>query len=203
MKKTIYHRFGKRLFDCTLALLFLLLLGIPLALLAVLVRFKLGSPIFFRQERPGLHGQIFTLYKFRTMTDARDAHGALLPDADRLLPFGNLLRSSSLDELPELLNILKGEMSFVGPRPLLTRYLERYTPEQQRRHDVKPGLTGWAQVHGRNAITWEQKFAFDVWYVDNCSFALDVKIIFLTAWKILKREGISQPGHATMEEYMG
>ncbi len=199
----MYHRFGKRLFDFTLTLLLLPFLGIPLVLLAVLVRLKLGSPVLFRQERPGLHGQIFTLYKFRTMTDARDVRGVLLPDADRLLPFGNLLRSLSLDELPELLNILKGDMSFVGPRPLLTRYLERYTPEQRRRHDMKPGLTGWAQVHGRNAITWAQKFAFDVWYVDNCSFALDLKIFVLTVWKILKREGISQPGHATMEEYMG
>ena len=167
------------------------------------MRLKLGSPVLFRQRRPGLHGKPFTIYKFRTMTDARDAQGKLLPDAERLTPFGRFLRSASLDELPELFNVLKGDMSLVGPRPLLMQYLDRYTPEQMRRHEVKPGITGWAQVNGRNAITWEQKFALDVWYVDNKSLGLDGKIILLTLWKILKREGISQPGQATMEEFMG
>jgi sugar transferase EpsL len=150
-----------------------------------------------------LHGKPFTLYKFRTMTDARDAQGNLLPDAERLVPFGRFLRSTSLDELPELWNVLRGDMSLVGPRPLLMQYLERYTPEQARRHEVRPGITGWAQVSGRNALTWEEKFALDVWYLERFSFWLDAKIIFLTAWKILKREGISQPGQATMEEFRG
>jgi len=201
----------KRTFDLIASLLALVLLSPLLALIALLVRLKLGSPILFRQQRPGLHGKPFTLLKFRTMTDARDARGNLLPDAERLTPFGRFLRSASLDELPALFNVLKGDMSLVGPRPLLMQYLDRYTPEQMRRHEVKPGITGWAQacpergrrVNGRNALTWEQKFALDVWYVDNRSLWLDVKIIALTAWKILKREGISQPGQATMEEFMG
>lgn len=174
-----------------------------MGLLALLVRFKLGAPVLFRQQRPGLHGRPFTLYKFRTMTDARDAEGALLPDAERLTSFGHFLRSTSLDELPELFNVLKGEMSLVGPRPLLMEYLPRYTPEQQRRHEVRPGLTGWAQVNGRNALSWEEKFALDVWYVEHCSFWLDLKILVLTTGKIINREGISQPGHATMEEFRG
>jgi len=189
--------------DLLLTIPALVLLSPVLALIVLLVRLKLGSPILFRQQRPGLHGTPFTIYKFRTMTDARDAVGNRLPDAQRLTSFGRFLRSTSLDELPELFNVLKGEMSLVGPRPLLLRYLERYTPEQMRRHEVKPGITGWAQVNGRNAITWEQKFALDVWYVDHCSLRLDVQIIALTLWKILKREGISQPGQATMEEFMG
>jgi len=159
--------------------------------------------VLFRQQRPGLHGQPFTLYKFRTMTDARDAQGNLLPDAQRLMPLGRFLRSTSLDELPELFNVFKGDMSLVGPRPLLMRYLDRYTPEQMRRHEVKPGITGWAQVNGRNAVTWEQKFALDVWYVSNVSLWLDMKIIALTVWKVFKREGISQPGHATAQEFTG
>ena len=174
-----------------------------LGLIALLVRLTIGTPVLFRQRRPGLHGEPFTIYKFRTMNNARDAQGNLLPDADRLTPLGRFLRSTSLDELPELFNVLKGEMSLVGPRPLLMKYLDRYTPEQMRRHEVKPGITGWAQVNGRNALTWEQKFALDVWYVDNWSLWLDLKIIALTVWKILIREGISQPGQATMEEFMG
>ena len=181
----------------------LILLSSVLAVLGVLVRFKLGSPVLFRQQRPGLHGAPFTLYKFRTMTDARDSQGNLLPDAERLPPFGRFLRSTSLDELPELWNALRGDMSLIGPRPLLIRYLNRYTPEQARRHEVRPGVIVWAQVNGRNALTWEQRFELDMWYVNNLSLWLDLKIIFLTVWKILKREGISQPGQAIAEEFMG
>ncbi len=198
-----YRSFGTRCLDLLLTIPALVLLSPVLALIALLVRLKLGSPILFRQQRPGLYGKPFTIYKFRTMTDACDALGNPLPDAQRLTSFGRFLRSSSLDELPELFNVLKGKMSLVGPRPLLMQYLERYTPEQIRRHEVKPGITGWAQVNGRNAITWEQKFALDVWYVDHCSLRLDLQIIALTLWKIVKREGISQPGQATMEEFMG
>ena len=171
--------------------------------LAAAIRCKLGVPVLFRQQRPGLGGRPFWLLKFRTMTDACDACGNLLPDAARLTSFGLFLRATSLDELPELFNVLKGDMSLVGPRPLLMQYLERYTPEQARRHEVRPGITGWAQVNGRNAITWEEKFRLDVWYVDNWSLWLDIKIIAMTIWKILKREGISQPGEATMTEFMG
>ncbi len=199
----VYRRYGKRLLDLALTVPALVLLSPLLALIAVLVRVTMGEPVLFRQQRPGLHGQPFILYKFRTMTDAYDAEGRVRSEADRLTPLGRLLRSASLDELPELWNVLKGEMSLVGPRPLLMKYLERYTPEQARRHEVRPGLTGWAQVNGRNAISWEQKFALDVWYVDHFSFWLDLKIMALTAWKILKREGISQPGHVTMEEFRG
>ncbi|MDL1895144.1 sugar transferase [Anaerolineae bacterium CFX7] len=198
-----YTRFGKRLFDLTLSLAALLLLCPVLATLALIVRVQLGAPVLFRQTRPGLRGKLFTLYKFRTMTGARDAQGNLLPDAERLTRFGRFLRSTSLDELPELFNVLKGEMSLVGPRPLLTQYLERYTPEQMRRHAVLPGITGWAQVNGRNALSWEQKFALDVWYVDHQSIRLDLKILLLTVWKIIKREGIHQPGQATMQEFLG
>jgi len=201
--KELYATGLKRLFDLLVTLPALFLLAPLMGLLALLVRFKLGAPVLFRQQRPGLHGRPFTLYKFRTMTDARDAEGALLPDAERLTPFGRFLRSTSLDELPELFNVLKGEMSLVGPRPLLMEYLPRYTPEQRRRHEVRPGLTGWAQVNGRNALSWEEKFALDVWYVEHCSFWLDLKILVLTTGKIINREGISQPGHATMEEFRG
>lgn len=193
----------KRLFDFLVSLLALLLLSPILLVVAGLVTIFHGWPVLFRQQRPGYRGQLFHIYKFRTMSNARDKAGNLLPDAQRLTPLGRFLRSSSLDELPELFNILKGEMSFVGPRPLLTQYLERYSPEQARRHDVMPGLTGWAQVNGRNALSWEEKFKLDVWYVDNWSFWLDIKIIFLTFVKVFKREGISQPGHATAEEFMG
>jgi sugar transferase EpsL len=174
-----------------------------MGVLALLVRQKLGSPVFFTQHRPGLNGKPFLMRKFRTMTDARDAAGQLLPDADRLTPFGQFLRSSSLDELPELVNVLKGEMSLVGPRPLLMQYLERYTAEQRRRHEVRPGITGWAQVNGRNSLGWEDKFQLDVWYVDNFYFGLDMQIIWMTLQKVFKREGISQQGHATMEEFRG
>ena len=199
----MYQRFGKRVLDLALTLPALLLLWPLLLLLAWLVRRRLGAPVLFRQQRPGRDGQPFTILKFRTMTDARDAQGHLLPDADRLPPFGQRLRATSLDELPELFNVLRGDMSLVGPRPLLMHYLDLYTPEQMRRHAVKPGVTGWAQVNGRNALSWEQKFRLDVWYVDHLSFWLDLKILALTAWKILKREGISQPGQATMEEFRG
>lgn len=193
----------KRFFDFSAALFGLLLLALPLLLLALLVRRKLGSPVFFRQVRPGLHGQPFEMVKFRTMTDARDAQGELLPDSERLPPFGRFLRSSSLDELPELWNVLKGEMSLVGPRPLLMEYLPLYTPQQYRRHEVRPGVTGWAQVNGRNAISWEEKFALDVWYVENQSFWLDVKILFLTVKKVLVKDGISATGEATMTKFTG
>jgi sugar transferase EpsL len=173
------------------------------ALTSILVWLRLGSPISFCQIRPGLYGKPFTVYKFRTMTNARNVNGNLLSDAERLTPFGRFLRNTSLDELPELFNVLRGEMSLVGPRPLLMEYLERYTPEQARRHDVLPGITGWAQVNGRNAISWEEKFALDVWYVEHQSLWLDMKIILLTVWKLIQREGISQPGQATMEEFLG
>lgn len=193
----------KRCFDLILVFLSASF-WIPLLLiLAGLVRVRMGAPVFFTQPRPGRHGEVFHLMKFRTMTDARDASGNLLPDKDRLTPFGRFLRSTSLDELPELINVIKGEMSLVGPRPLLVHYLERYTPEQARRHEVRPGITGWAQINGRNALSWEEKFKLDVWYVDNHSVGLDLKILFLTVWKILKREGISAQGEATMPEFMG
>jgi lipopolysaccharide/colanic/teichoic acid biosynthesis glycosyltransferase len=193
----------KRLFDFLVSFLALLLLSPLLLIVAVLVIIFHGWPVLFRQQRPGYRGRLFYIYKFRTMSNARDKAGNLLPDSQRLTPLGRFLRSSSIDELPELFNILKGEMSFVGPRPLLTQYLERYSPEQARRHDVMPGLTGWAQINGRNALSWEEKFKLDVWYVDHWSFWLDIKIIFLTFVKVFKREGISQPGHATAEEFMG
>jgi sugar transferase EpsL len=193
----------KRLLDLLVSGIALVVLSPLLIVIAALVRLFLGSPIFFLQQRPGLHGKPFTIYKFRTMTNARDADGDLLPDERRLTSLGRFLRSTSLDELPELFNVLRGEMSLVGPRPLLMRYLDRYTPEQIRRHEVKPGITGWAQINGRNALTWEQKFALDVWYVDHCSLWLDLKIIALTTWNVLARKGINHPGHVTMEEFMG
>ncbi|WP_028894694.1 sugar transferase [Syntrophorhabdus aromaticivorans] len=194
---------AKRFIDLLLVIPALLCLFPFLCFLALLIRWKLGSPVFFTQQRPGLKGNPFRLYKFRTMTNARDSAGSLLPDTERLTRFGRFLRSASLDELPELWNVLKGDMSLVGPRPLLMEYLERYTPEQARRHEVRPGITGWAQVNGRNAISWEEKFKLDAWYVDNWSLWLDIKIIAMTVWKILKREGISHPGQATMEEFKG
>ena len=193
----------KRILDIIGSFLLLLVLCALLAILALLVRIKLGAPVVFVQTRLGIHGKPFKLYKFRTMTDVRGKDGELLPDAERLTRFGRFLRGTSLDELPELFNVLKGDMSLVGPRPLLTQYLVRYSPEQARRHEVKPGITGWAQVNGRNAITWEEKFKLDVWYVDNWSLLLDIKIIGMTIWKILKREGINQLGQATMEEFKG
>jgi lipopolysaccharide/colanic/teichoic acid biosynthesis glycosyltransferase len=193
----------KRLFDFAVAFFALLVLALPLLVLAWLIRRKLGSPVLFKQVRPGLRGQPFTMVKFRTMTDERAPDGALLPDAQRLTPFGRFLRSSSLDELPELWNVLKGEMSLVGPRPLLMEYLPLYTPEQARRHEVRPGITGWAQVNGRNAISWEDKFALDVWYVDHRSLWLDVRILWMTVKKVLVRDGISAAGEATMPRFMG
>ncbi len=195
--------FSKRLFDFSLAAFALLLLWPLLLLTALLVAIYHGTPVLFRQQRPGYQGKLFYISKFRTMSNARNKAGNLLPDAERLTPLGRFLRSSSIDELPELFNILQGEMSFVGPRPLLTQYLPRYSPEQARRHNVLPGITGWAQINGRNAIGWDEKFKLDVWYVDNWSFWLDLKIILLTFGKVFKREGISQPGHATAEEFMG
>jgi len=199
----MYRTHGERLLDLIITISALTLLSPFLVLLVFLVHTKLGQPYLFRQKRPGLYENPFELLKFRTMTNDRDTKGILLPDADRLTSFGRFLRSTSLDELPELFNVLKGDMSLVGPRPLLMQYLDRYTQEQARRHEVKPGITGWAQVNGRNAITWEQKFEYDVWYVDNQSLRLDLKIIALTIWKIIKREGISQPGQATAEEFKG
>lgn len=193
----------KRLFDLVVASLALLFLAVPLLALAWLIRRKLGSPVLFRQVRPGLHGKPFTMVKFRTMTDERGPDGALLPDAQRLTPFGRFLRSSSLDELPELWNVLRGEMSLVGPRPLLMEYLPLYTPEQARRHEARPGITGWAQVNGRNAISWKDKFALDVGYVDNQSFWLDIKILWMTVRKVLVRDGISAAGEATMSKFTG
>jgi sugar transferase EpsL len=198
-----YRLFGKRLFDLVIVVPTLILFLPLLLLLALLVYLKLGKPVFYRQQRPGWRGQPFTILKFRTMTDACDAQGNLLPDPQRLTPFGRFLRSSSLDELPELINVLRGEMSLVGPRPLLMHYLKRYTPEQMRRHEVRPGITGWAQVNGRNNLSWEQKFALDVWYVDHQTLLLDLIILALTIWKIFRREGISHPGQATMEEFKG
>ena len=193
----------KRFFDLAAVIPSVIILSPLLVLIGILVRLKIGSPVLFRQVRPGLHGKTFILYKFRTMTEKRDGQGNLLPDAQRLTSFGRFLRDASLDELPELVNVIRGDMSIVGPRPLLMQYLDRYTPEQARRHEVKPGITGWAQVNGRNAITWEDKFRLDVWYVDNMSLGLDMKIIAMTIWKILKQEGINQPGHATAEKFKG
>jgi lipopolysaccharide/colanic/teichoic acid biosynthesis glycosyltransferase len=199
----MYAMIGKRLLDLLIVIPALIALSPLIAVLAVLVRIKLGSPVLFTQERPGLHAKPFRLIKFRTMTNARDASGNLLPDEKRLGRFGRFLRSTSLDELPELINVLKGEMSLVGPRPLLMQYLPRYNAEQARRHEVRPGLTGWAQINGRNTLSWEQKFNLDVWYVDHASLWLDCRIMALTLWKVLRREGISQEGHATMTEFMG
>jgi lipopolysaccharide/colanic/teichoic acid biosynthesis glycosyltransferase len=199
----MYCHYGKRLFDLSLTLPVLLLAVPLLLLLALLVRLRLGAPVLFKQQRPGLHGKPFTLFKLRTMTDARDAAGHLLPDAERLTPFGRFLRSTSLDELPELINIVRGDMSLVGPRPLLMQYLDLYSAEQMRRHDVLPGVTGWAQVNGRNALSWEQKFALDVWYVDHQSLWLDIAILALTLVKLLQREGINHPDHTTMHVFTG
>ncbi len=199
----IYRRIVKRLIDIVLSLVAIILLSPVLAVLAILVRIKLGSPVIFRQQRPGYQGRIFGLMKFRTMTDERDDNGELLPDEVRLTDFGKKLRSTSLDELPEFINILKGDMSFVGPRPLLVQYLPLYNEEQAHRHDVLPGLTGWAQVNGRNAISWEQKFEYDVWYTRNISFLLDLKIVFMTVGSVLKRSGISSETSATMEFFTG
>lgn len=193
----------KRFFDIVSSLLAIIVLAVPMVILAVLVRVKLGGPVLFKQERPGKDGRIFTLIKFRTMTNACDENGELLPDEVRLTKFGIFLRSTSLDELPELFNILKGDMSVIGPRPLLVQYLPRYNEHQSRRHLVRPGLTGWAQVNGRNAISWEQKFDYDVEYVENVNLFLDIKIIFMTVINVIKKDGISSETSATMEEFMG
>jgi len=194
----------KRLFDIIIALILLVLSGPLVLVVAVLVRIKLGSPVFFRQQRPGLDCTLFTMYKFRTMiSKTHDAQGVQLPDDQRLTRFGLWLRATSLDELPELFNVLKGDMSLVGPRPLMVKYLDRYTPQQNRRHAVKPGITGWAQVNGRNNMTWEEKFDYDVWYVDHQSFRLDIKILAMTAWQVVRRSDIAKDGHATVDEFMG
>jgi sugar transferase EpsL len=200
---SFYEAVGKRAVDM-IGSIAASVLVLPVALIAAAaIQMTLGSPILFLQRRPGKSGQPFTNLKFRTMSMERDGRGNLRADADRLGRLGRFLRASSLDELPELWNVLRGDMSLVGPRPLLMQYLDRYTPEQARRHEVKPGITGWAQVNGRNALSWEDKFRLDVWYVDNCSFWLDVKILAMTVWTVLRRESISQPGHATAEEFKG
>ena len=193
----------KRQFDLVVAISAIIILSPLLLVLSAGAWLIIGRPILFIQSRPGLGGRPFNLYKFRTMTDARDEKGNRLPDAERLTPLGRFLRSTSLDELPELINILKGDMSIVGPRPLLMQYLDRYTPEQARRHAVKPGLTGWAQINGRNAISWEEKFRLDVWYVDNQTILLDLKIFFMTILQVIQRKGVSAEGHATMPEFLG
>jgi len=194
---------SKRIFDLIVASLGIITLSPIFLLLTLAVRLWIGAPVLFRQHRPGFRGHPFSLYKFRTMTDDRNSAGHLLPDAQRLKPFGKFLRSLSLDELPEVFNILRGEMSLVGPRPLLMQYLPLYSPEQMRRHDAYPGLTGWAQVNGRNAASWEERFKMDVWYVDHRSFWLDIKIILLTIWKVIARQGINEPGHATTSYFTG
>jgi lipopolysaccharide/colanic/teichoic acid biosynthesis glycosyltransferase len=191
----------KRVFDIVVSAVALTVLAPVMGLIALLVWRTMGRPVLFRQARPGLHGKPFVMYKFRTMRDLRDAEGNLLPDEARLTPFGRWLRTTSLDELPELVNVLRGEMSLVGPRPLLMEYLDRYTPEQARRHEVKPGITGWAQIHGRNNLSWDERFKLDVWYVDNWSLWLDLKILWRTLWMVLRREGISAQGHATMPRF--
>jgi len=193
----------KRLMDLLLTIPGLILISPLLILVGIIVRLRMGGPVIFKQIRPGYKGKLFPVNKFRTMSDVRDETGKLLPDDVRLTRLGRFLRSSSVDELPELVNVLRGEMSLVGPRPLLTQYLERYSPEQARRHDVFPGMTGWAQINGRNAISWEDKFSFDVWYVDNWSLRLDIKILLRTMWIVITREGISQPGLQTAEEFFG
>ena len=200
---TVYQLFGKRLLDLVLVMPALMILAPVLVVLGLLVRWRLGSPVFFRQRRPGLRGRPFTLLKFRTMTETRDEKGQLLRDEGRLTQFGRFLRRTSLDELPELFNVLKGEMSLVGPRPLLVEYLERYTVEQARRHEVKPGITGWAQVNGRNALSWGEKFEFDVWYVDHVGLWLDLEILAMTVWQVVTGKGVSAEGYATMPKFEG
>ena len=194
---------SKRIMDMTLSIIALVVLAPVILIISLLVAVRHGFPILFKQQRPGLGGKIFTIYKFRTMRHLLDGDGQPLPDAQRLTKLGRFLRASSLDELPELINVLKGDMSLVGPRPLLVEYLPRYNPTQFRRHEVLPGITGWAQIHGRNAITWQEKFNLDVWYVDNWSVGLDIKIIWMSIFKVIRREGISQPGQATAEPFTG
>jgi lipopolysaccharide/colanic/teichoic acid biosynthesis glycosyltransferase len=198
-----YRTVGKRWLDLLVALPLAVALSPVLAFIALLVRVSLGRPVLFRQERPGREERPFTIWKFRTMRDLRDDRGNLLPDEERLTTLGRFLRRTSLDELPELWNVLRGDMSLVGPRPLLMEYLDRYTPQQARRHEVRPGITGWAQVNGRNLLSWEEKFEHDVWYVDHVSLGLDLEILALTLWKVIKGEAITAPGHATMPEFRG
>ena len=200
----MYKHFFKRILDFSIVLCALLIIWPILLIITIWLHFaNKGAGAFFYQSRPGKNEKIFKVIKFKTMTDERDAEGNLLPDAERLTKVGRFIRSTSIDELPQLLNVLKGDMALIGPRPLLPQYLPLYTPEQARRHEVRPGITGWAQVHGRNAISWKQKFEYDVWYVDHCSFSLDLKIFFMTIKKVFKREGISQDGQATMELFNG
>lgn len=203
VRRSVYQRFVKRVLDFSAALLILILIWPFLLLIYVILRIKIGSPVMLRQKRPGFMGKLFTMYKFRTMTDERDGNGVLLPDEQRITNIGRILRSYSLDELPEMFNVLNGDISLIGPRPLMVQYLERYTPEQARRHEVMPGITGWAQVNGRNSLTWEEKFSLDVWYVDHQSFALDARILVMTLWKVLIREGISSEGFVSAPEFMG
>ena len=198
-----WRRAVKRAADVLLTLPTLLVLSLPLLLVALLVRLRIGRPILFRQPRIGKDGRQFELVKFRTMTEAKDPSGRLLPDGERLTTIGAMLRGCSLDELPQLWNVLRGDMSLVGPRPLLVEYLDRYSPEQSRRHEVLPGITGWVQINGRNALGWEEKFALDIWYVDHWSLWLDLRILFMTVWRVLRRDGISNHGHQTMPEFMG
>jgi sugar transferase EpsL len=202
-QNTFYSKYGKRWFDLILTIPGFVVISPALFMIALLIKYRLGSPVLFRQVRPGLNGKPFTIYKFRTMTDTRDQNGNLLPDALRLTKLGRFLRATSLDEFPELWNVIRGDMSLVGPRPLLMQYLDRYTPEQARRHEAKPGVTGWAQVNGRNAIAWEEKFQLDVWYVDHHSVFLDIRILLMTLLKVFQREGIAAAGEATMQEFMG
>lgn len=200
---TWYQRWGKRTLDLVAAAAGLVALWPLIAVVALLIRLRLGAPVIFRQVRPGLGGRPFTLLKFRTLSDRRGADGRLLPDAERMTSVGRLLRATSLDELPQLVNVLRGDMSLVGPRPLLMQYLPRYSPTQRRRHDVRPGVTGWAQVHGRNAIGWDEKFHHDVWYVDHVSFSLDLSILWRSVWVVLRGSGVAQQGRATADEFMG
>jgi sugar transferase EpsL len=202
-RKSISIPVSKRLLDLFLTIPGIVILSPLLLVIALLIILKIGSPILFRQKRPGYLGKPFWVYKFRTMTNAHDPLGSLLPDSQRITRLGHFLRSTSLDELPEMFNVLRGEMSWVGPRPLLMQYLERYSPEQARRHEVLPGITGWAQINGRNALTWEEKFNLDIWYIDHWSIWLDIKILFISILKVLRRESINQPGQATAEEFMG
>jgi sugar transferase EpsL len=195
--------FEKRIFDLAITLPGMLIILPLMAIISLFVFLFLGTPVFFLQTRPGYKGRPFTTYKFRTMTNRKGADGKLLPDAQRLTGFGRFLRSTSLDDLPQVWNVVRGDMSLVGPRPLLMMYLEKYSPEQMRRHDVMPGITGWAQINGRNALDWDEKFRLDVWYVDHWSFWLDLKILLVTPLKVFRREGITQPGHVTAEEFKG
>jgi lipopolysaccharide/colanic/teichoic acid biosynthesis glycosyltransferase len=200
---SLYRRWVKRAIDAVSAAILLVVLAPLMAVIALAVWASMGTPLFFVQDRPGQNGRVFRIVKFRTMSAARTREGVLLPDAKRLTPLGRFLRATSLDELPELVNVLRGDMSLVGPRPLLVRYLDRYTPSQARRHVIRPGITGWAQVNGRNALSWEEKFALDLWYVDHVSFALDLKVLAMTFINALRRADVSHPGHATMPEFQG